>query len=262
MADDVDINDGQFLERLREASLESAAQQLRVIHELKQWRPATLAELVSEKCAAQPAVDLQALRTGATNFLYDLTRLSTRLWLLSHEQWLALSRRHFDYLALQLGAGGLKRAPRESRASRLALRAKARNEKSASVRLIIENPGQTAGRVEIARMDLRDEHDGTGQQAQVAARPDRAPRNDPELGARRSGLFELIFTPDDAFHPGRRYVGETRVLLRTNRTEEVLGELSIEVDGPEPTAPPPRPRAPVRRRSSARKAAPKRTRKT
>ena len=233
-----DIDDAGLLLRLRETSLDSAAQQLRIIHELKQWRLPTIAELYSGRAPAETAADAATLRGGAADYLYDLARLSTRISVYSHEQWVKLSARHFDYLRASLPGLGLKPAPTRVARSRLSLRTKALTPQRASVRLIIENPLAIHGDTHLTTPLFRDQYDGATLPAGVVMKrlsdAGSESGHGPRLGPHESGRFELTFTPTRPFVHDGRYVAELHVLVGS----EVVGRLSVEVEGPAPGAPP------------------------
>src|SRR5512141_660218 len=89
-------NDADYLARWRKAAIDTAVQQLRLIHDLKGKAPAAAASAPHPPGGApipcpppkKPPTDLPAL-------LFDMARLS----LLNYEQWLKLSGKHFDFIA-------------------------------------------------------------------------------------------------------------------------------------------------------------------
>lgn len=143
MREDEPRNDGEMLELLRETALDTVVQQLRILHSLKQRRgasdpPPACAPPASASRAAVAGAATSAAATGpgASEFLFDLARLS----LASYRGWLKVTSSHFDFLTDSLSklSGGPAVAPAQRPALQLA--AQARRDERAVVGFVLENP--------------------------------------------------------------------------------------------------------------------------
>jgi hypothetical protein len=219
MPDD-DRREADFLDELRETSLESAVQQLRLIHELKE-RARRAAGL-----EAPPPAEQAPPGTTTGDVLFDIARLSLNYY----NQWLKLSARHFDHVvdALLHPAGQPVAEPR--RPARLLLHASGPRRGAAAARFLIENPLSTAAEVSFSIPSFRAAGGGDPFQAAVTfARVETrggAPGGGFRLEPRQSGAFRLTVRLDEPFAAGRRYAGEAWVLA----DGRVVGQLVLELE--------------------------------
>jgi hypothetical protein len=215
MADDAD-----FLKELREASLDTAAQHLRLLYELKR----SLAEPACGWSAAVRPVSPPALDTRGGDLLSDLARFSLH----TYEQWLRLSSKHFDAFVEAIRHPYGKPAP--AGRTRLPLRLARRYRETAVADFEIENPWPVRAEVSFTLPVFRGEDDEPPFSPQVKFRRVKLPPlEEPRgfsLGAARSGQFSLSIELCDPFVAGRRYSGESNVLVG----DRVVGTLAIDLE--------------------------------
>jgi hypothetical protein len=155
-------NDGQVLEQAREAAIDTAVQQLRMIHALKQ-SPA--GGPCGPSTSASPTPD-------PSDFLADLARVSLE----SYQGWLRVSATHFDFLVDSLKRLSGKQ-PATTRPPAIALAATAKIGTPAVAPFVIENPDDVRTEVLFTPIVLRNA-DGTALTGPIAYRrvgPDGQP---------------------------------------------------------------------------------------
>ncbi|HYC22485.1 MAG TPA: hypothetical protein VEI94_07275 [Candidatus Bathyarchaeia archaeon] len=219
-------DDAAILKDLREASLETAALHLKLLHELK--RSLTdLRRLTEPACgwsaAIEPA-DHPAPRARGEEMLVELARFSLQ----TYERWLQLSSKHFDSFvaAIRHPYGRPVHAGR----SRLALSLARRHGETAVAGFEIENPWPVRAEVSFTLPVFRDDDGDAPFSPQVKfRRVKQPPHEEPRgfsLGASRSGQFSLAIELRDPFVAGRRYAGESSVLVG----DRVIGTLAIDLE--------------------------------
>jgi len=166
MSDPDRLNDGEALEQARKAALETAVQQLRMIHALKQRTPGggTCPPSSSGSGAQQPP--------DASEFLADLARVSLQ----SYQSWLRVSANHFDFLVDSLRRLSGKGAA-TARPPCIALSAEAKVGATAVAAFVVENPDDARTEVLFTPLALRS-GDGTALTGSIAFRrigPDGKP---------------------------------------------------------------------------------------
>lgn len=219
MADDGGSDD-QTLQRLREAALNTAVQQLRVIHELRRTHQGTPA-LGS---GSAPASAGGKPKTTASDFLFDLARLS----LGNYEAWLKVSGNHFDFIADSLRHLSGKPSS-EPAAHRLELTTYGKIGHAAHARFVLENPDEAKMGVSITAQEFR-AADGSRLDARVEyhrVAPDDTPLPPGDLvlfprEAARIGVAIAIAPGAAAGH----YRAEGFVLVGAR----VAGQLAINLD--------------------------------
>jgi hypothetical protein len=134
-------NDAELLKRMRTAALDTAAQQLRLIYELKKG---TSGRRGASPASGGNAAARGAAPMGASDVLYDLARLSLR----NYEQWLRLGARHFDSIVDSFRhVAGKGKEDSGGGHPRLELKAAGRRGEVVKLRFALDNP--SASKVEV-----------------------------------------------------------------------------------------------------------------
>ncbi len=205
-------NDADVLVRWRKAAIDTAVQQLRLIHELKGKPPvAGVSGPHAPGAAPSECPPPKKPPTDLPGLLFDMARLS----LLNYEQWVKLSGKHFDFIADALRRLG----GREPRVSRLALNGKGAAGETSSLRFVIENPLTQRADVSFTAVALKAADNPTPLSGSFTG---VLPGTTPTLEPRQSGSFELSIPVG----PGAKaalYTGESSVVVGG----QVVGVLCI-----------------------------------
>jgi hypothetical protein len=140
-------NDGEMLEKVREAAQDTVVQQLRLIHALKGGRPG------GDPPGCGPTIPAPAgvgTTTTGSEFLADLARLSLH----GYEAWLRVSATHFDFLVESVRKLSGK-PPGAGVPGRLDLKTCGPIGGAALARFVLENPSHTNAEVLVTPIHFR-----------------------------------------------------------------------------------------------------------
>jgi len=253
MAEDEPKNDGELLEQLRDAAVDTAAEQLRLIHALKR-KVADGARTVGGGhggwCGAGPLGGVgdagpamgsaaragggaggagsagagDAPATGASEFLFDLARLS----LGSYRGWLRVTASHFDFLVDALSKLG-KPPEKPSAQPRVELKKEAKVGERPIVPFLLENPEDVEAEVLFTPLVFRNDD---GRELEGSAAIVRASAEGKALAptarivlARRE-CARLCVSVDLGRAEAGAYRAESMVVLGGR----VVGQLALELD--------------------------------
>ena len=219
-------DDAAILKELREASLETATLHLKLLHELKRGLT-DLRRVTEPSCgwsAAFEPGDHPEPRARGEEMIVELARFSLQ----TYEKWLQLSSKHFDSFvaAIRHPYGRPVHAGR----SRLGLSLAHRHGETPTAGFEIENPWPVRAEVSFTLPVFRCDDGEAAFSPQVTFhRVKQPPLEEPRgfsLGAGRSGQFSLAIELRDPFVAGRRYSGESSVLVG----DRVIGTLAIDLE--------------------------------
>lgn len=215
--------ESDFLKKLREASLKTTVEQLRILHRLKEarsdWEEAaegTVASASPEKPSA------------LGDFLFDVARLQ----LSAYNDLLGLSATYADQVIAQLRA---ITQPRRSTTApphlAIALSGTAGTEASAPYPFVIENRLSQPAEVALSVSEFRSTTGGPHFSAKVGFRAEPptgsgSPPDDRHLEPGTQRGFVMTVQLDPPFQGGQRYAAEVHVALR-GRVVEVV---DVQVD--------------------------------
>jgi len=220
-------NDADLIKRTREAALDTAVQQLRLIYTLKQRNAqAACPPPRSSACSSSPAPGTTPhpppKKTDASDLLFDVARLS----LLNHEQWVKLSHHHFGLIVDTLRRLGGQAAE----VSQLALVTHGTPGKSTEpARFVIENPLSHRAQVSLTPPVLHRVGGGQPLKASVTVQrvddDGNAIANGFLLEPRESGRFQLVAAIQKTAAVGT-YRGETPVSVGV----QTVGRLCVTIE--------------------------------
>ncbi len=255
--------ESDFLKSLRDASIRTAVEQLRILQRLKESRSACQA--AHEPCDSTTGDGDGATRGTDSSVVADFLFDAARLQLNAYNNLLGLSAKYSDQIIERLRALTYSGRPKSSPLRlKLIVSGTAGEEACASSPFTIQNRLSTRAQISLSISEFHNLAGGPYFTPQMGFRTDPPRPDDRSLDPGTQRSFVLSLKLDPPFQPGQQYAGEVYVMLH-GRIVEVV-DVQVSVTGPPSPPPPPTPKspasAPAKRTTSAPGKAKRRARST